>query len=502
MTIKGHGNSEPVVRPRIGQRPAQDSLVPKMQPVEYPNRHTYRLRPRLDLVRPTDDSHAGRSVRRTDRNRKKKSVHPLSVKRWITTAHNATVTAAPMTSRERIQKAICHEPVDRVPVDLGGTRQSGMAALAYSRLRKQLRPEDKSPFKILDLFQMLAEIEPAIAAHFGTDTVALNRSAVAFGIPNRDWKPFRLSDGTEVLVPGGFNPAREANGDLVILRDGQPIGRMPNDGFYFDRLEKYPGALHPNLEQWDPPRLSAADLEHYKRESLRLHEETDLAIIAALGPPFELFNGLGQGGFEEWMITFASEPDYVNALYRKLTDAWLDNLVAFHRAVGDRIQILQICDDFGTQRAPFLSVPMFRDRVMPAYRRGLDWIHANTPWKVMLHSDGALFPLLDSIIEMGVDILNPVQTSAVGMQPSRLKHVFGDRLVFWGGTCDPQTTLKSGTPEEVAAETLANVRVFAPGSGYVFAPIHNIQADVPPQNVVALFDCLKMHHSNSSDFLP
>jgi uroporphyrinogen decarboxylase len=422
-----------------------------------------------------------------------------SDKHWITTARNATVTAASMTSRQRIQKAIRHEPVDRVPVDLGGTRQSGIAAIAYSRLRNQLQFRETGPFKVFDLFQMLAEIEPAVASRFGSDTVALNRSAVAFGIPNRDWKPFRLFDGTEVLVPGGFNPVREANGDLVIMRDGQPIGRMPSDGFYFDRLEKYPGALHPDLDQWDPPRLSLGDLEHYERESLRLHEKTDKAIIAALGPPFELFNGLGQGGFEEWMITFASEPDYVNALYRKLTDTWLDNLVAFHRAVGDRIQILQICDDFGTQRAPFLSVAMFRDRVMPAYRRGLDWIHANTSWKVMLHSDGALVPLLESIIEMGVDILNPVQTSAAGMQPARLKQEFGDRLVFWGGTCDPQTTLKSGAPEDVAAETIANVTEFAPGSGYVFAPIHNIQADVPPQNVVALFDCLKMNPGNAPD---
>jgi len=188
------------------------------------------------------------------------------------------------------------------------------------------------------------------------------------------------------------------------------------------------------------------------------------------------------------MLTFASEREYVSELYRELTDAWLENLSTFHAAVGDRVQIIQICDDFGTQHAPFLSPKMFRERLLPAYKRGLDWIHAHTSWKVMLHSDGALVPLLPSIIEMGVDILNPVQTSAVGMDPATLKREFGARLVFWGGSCDPQSTFANGTPEEVAAETSRNLSVFMPHSGYVCASIHNIQANVPPQNVLALFD--------------
>jgi uroporphyrinogen-III decarboxylase len=129
---------------------------------------------------------------------------------------------------------------------------------------------------------------------------------------------------------------------------------------------------------------------------------------------------------------------------------------------------------------------MFRERLLPAYKRGLDWVHAHTPWKVMLHSDGALYPLLPSIIEMGVDILNPVQTSAAGMDAQRLKAEFGKRLVFWGGSCDPQTTLRSGSSDVVRAETRANLEVFSPDSGYVFAPVHNVQADVPPENILAL----------------
>jgi uroporphyrinogen decarboxylase len=281
------------------------------------------------------------------------------------------------------------------------------------------------------------------------------------------------------------------NGDLAIRRggqrDGEIVGLMPQDGFYFDRTEKYPGATHPELATWEPPRWDAATLEFLALQAEALFRGTDRAIVVPCGPPYELFNGLGQGGFEDWMVTFASEPEYVRALYAKLVDAWLANLRGLHAAVGERVQVLQIADDFGTQRAPFLSLRSFRELVMPAYKRGLDWVHAHTNWKVMLHSDGAIRPLLPAIIEMGVDILNPVQTTAAGMEAGPLKAEFGRDLVFWGGACDPQTTLTFGSPEQVREETRRNVEILAHGSGYVFAPVHNVQATVPPENILALF---------------
>jgi len=393
-----------------------------------------------------------------------------------------------MTSRERILAAIRHQPVDRVPIDLGGTRQSGIAAIACHRLREHLGWRDRAPVRVFDLYQMLAEIGQDLAERLGADCVGLYRPDVAFGIRNEHWKPYTLFDGTPVQVPGGFDPEPQSNGDLLLRQHGRPVALMPHDGFYFDRLERYPGATHPDLDSWAPPRLPPEVFEHYHRQSHALFDGTDKAIIAPLGPPYELFYGLGTGGFENWMITLASEPDYVRALHSKLVDAWLDHLRWFHDAVGDRVQVLQICDDFGTQHAPFLSVKMFRELILPAYRVGLDWIHTHTSWKVLLHSDGALFPLLPSLIEMCVDILNPVQTSAAGMDPVRLKTEFGGRLVFWGGSCDPQSTLGLGTPADVAREVIEHLEIFTPGSGYVFAPVHNIQANVPPANIVALFD--------------
>lgn len=396
-----------------------------------------------------------------------------------------------MNSRERILAAINHQPVDRVPIDFGGTRQSGISVWAYENLRERLGLRTGKLPRIFDVYQMLADIEQDVAERFGSDCVALNRPAVAFGIHNENWKPFTFPDGLRAEVPDGFNPESNGDGGLVLKRNGEVIAAMPRAGFYFDRFEKYPGAAHPDLAQWRAPRVDNATLEHYHREAEALFTRTDKAIVAAFGPPYELFNGIGQGDFEEWMMTFASEPEYVDELYAEIVDAWIENLRGFHAAVGDRVQVVQICDDFGTQNAPFLSVKMFRERLLPAYKRGLDWIHANTSWKVLLHSDGAIVPLLPSIIEMGVDILNPVQTSATGMDPERLKREFGGRIAFWGGSCDAQGAFAHGTPAEVAAETERNLAVLAPGSGLVCATIHNIQANVAPDNIIALFDTAK-----------
>lgn len=391
-----------------------------------------------------------------------------------------------MNSRERLQATLRHDVPDRLPIDLGGTRQSGIAAAACQALKRRLGIT--TPTRVFDLFQMLAEVEQPLRDRFGADVIGLYRPEVAFGIRNERWKSWRLFDGTPVEVPGDFEPVVEEDGSLAIMRGGEAIARMPRDGFYFDRLEKYPGAAHVALDTYQPPLLTAEHVAWYAAQSRALYENTDLAIVAPLGPPYELFYGLGTGDFEAWMITLATEPDYVHGLYERLTDAWLINLQRFADAVGDRVQVVQICDDLGTQESLFLSVKMFRELMMPHYRRGIEWIHRHTSYRVMLHSDGAIAPLIPSLIEMGIDVLNPVQTSAAGMDPAELKRQFGRQLVFWGGSLDCQKTLPYGTPEEVAAEVRRHVELLAPGGGYVFASVHNIQAGVPPENIEAMFD--------------
>ncbi len=392
-----------------------------------------------------------------------------------------------MNSRERVLRAINHQEPDRVPIDLGGTRQSGIAASTYHRLKQRLGLQ--TPTRVYDVYQMLAEVEQPIRERFGVDVIGLNRPAVVFGIRNENWKPWRLPDGTPVEVPGAFHPVTEPNGDLVLLdAEERPLARMPRDGFYFDRLDKYPGAAHLDPDQLALPLLSTEECDYLHAQAEAFYQNTDLAIIAPMGPPYELFFGLGTGDFAAWMITLATEPEYVRALYERLVEAWLENLRRFAAAVGDRVQILQFNDDLGTQDGPFLSPRLFRQLIMPYYKRGLDWVHQNTRMKVFMHNDGAIMDFIPMLIEMGVDILNPVQTTAAGMDPVELKRRFGQRLVFWGAACDCQHTLPFGTPEDVAREVQQNIRILAPGGGFVLAAVHNIQANVPVENVLALFD--------------
>ena len=392
-----------------------------------------------------------------------------------------------MNSRERVLCALNHREPDRVPIDLGGTRQSGIAATAYHRLKERLGL--RTPTRVYDVYQMLAEVERPILERFGADIIGLHRRCVAFGIPNQDWKPWQLFDGTPVEVPGEFNPVTELDGSLVLYnKSGEPIARMPKDGFYFDRLDKYPGAAHVDPEAQEIPVISQQECDELGAQAEALFHNTDFAIIVALGPPYELFFGLGTGDFTAWMITLATEPDYVRALYERITDVWLENLRRLTAALGDHVHIIQFNDDLGTQDGPFLSPRLFKELIFPYYKRGLDWIHQNTNYKVFMHNDGAIYDFVPILIEMGVDILNPVQTTAKGMDPVRLKKEFGDRLTFWGAACDCQRTLPFGTPEDVAREVEANIRVLAPGGGYVFASVHNIQANCPPENIIAMFD--------------
>lgn len=393
-----------------------------------------------------------------------------------------------MTSRERVLFAINHQMPDRVPIDLGATRQSGISASAYHLLKEYLGI--RTPTRVVDLIQMLAEVEVPILDRLGVDVVGVFRPETnpGLGIRRENWKPWFLFDGTPVEVPGAFNPVRGPDGGFLIMRDGVPIARMPNGGYYFDRVEKFPGAAHIDVDQWDPREWTNEEIEYVHAQAEWLCRNTEYSLVCCVNPPQELFTGMGTGDFEAWWMTLASEPEYVRTLFEKCTSVWMKNLERVSRAIGDKVQVLQFTDDFGTQTSLLLSVKMFRELIMPYYKRGLDWIHEHTGMKVMLHSDGAIFSLIPSLIEMGVDILNPVQINAMGMEPLRLKEAYGDKIVFWGGAIDCQHTLLLGNAEDVARDVEANLRIFASGGGYVCAAVHNIQQGVPPGNIIALFD--------------
>jgi uroporphyrinogen decarboxylase len=393
-----------------------------------------------------------------------------------------------MTSRERVIRAINHQEPDRVPIDLGATRQSGISASSYHKLKQHLGIH--TPTKLVDLIQFLAEVEQPVLERFGVDAVGVFRPETnpGLGIQKKDWKPWHLADGTPVEVPGGFNPVREPDGAYAMQRDGVTIARMTTEGYFFDRVEKFPGAAHVDVDKWQPHRWTNEELEYVQAQAEFLYKNTEYALVCCVNPPQELFTGMGTGDFEAWWTTLGSEPEYVNCLFQKTVDVWLENLKKVTKVLGNKVQILQLTDDFGTQESLLLSIKMFRERILPHYKRGLDWVHQNTQMKVMLHTDGAIFTLIPSLIEMGVDILNPVQVNAKGMEPNGLKKAYGGKVVFWGGAADCQQTLPLGTPQDVAREVEINVKALAPGGGYICAAVHNIQTGVPPENIVALFD--------------
>jgi uroporphyrinogen-III decarboxylase len=244
------------------------------------------------------------------------------------------------------------------------------------------------------------------------------------------------------------------------------------------------------------------DCVHWEKESKRLYEETEFAImgvaggmglgdIAEIPGPF-IKNPRGIRDIEGWLTAHVLYPEYVRAIFEYQTEIALKNLEMYRQAVGDRIQVIWLSGtDFGTQCSLMQSKEVFLDLYKPYYKRVNDWVHKNTSWKVFYHTCGAIEPLISEFIDMGMDILNPVQCSAAGMNPRHLKDKYGDKIVFWGGGVDTQKVLPRGTPAEVKKQVRERLEIFAPGGGFVFATIHNILAKVPPENVIAMIDAIR-----------
>jgi uroporphyrinogen-III decarboxylase len=414
-----------------------------------------------------------------------------------------------MTSRERVAAALAHREPDRVPVDMGGSVVSGIMATAYAALRRWLGI-DGDPPKVCDILQMLAEVEAPVMEKLGCDVAGLLPLTRSFGIARRDWKPWRAFDGTEVLVPGQFNYRVDDNGDLLLSPGGDstktPSGKMPKDGHYFDMIERQEPfdwhALDPDEFAEQFTLLSDEELEYVRTRSEILHRDTDFAILGGFGgaglgnlpevlaPHIERPKGVRN--IEDWMIAHLTHPEYINEIFERQAERGIENLELYRQAVGDRIAAIFISGtDFGTQRGEFISPDLYRELYMPHHKRMNDWVHANTHWKTFYHTCGSVYHLIPDFIEAGVDVLNPIQCSAANMVPERLKQEFGGRIVIWGGGVDTQRTLPFGTPEQVSDEVAERLRVFAPGGGYVFGTVHNIQAKTPVESILAAFDTVR-----------
>jgi hypothetical protein len=364
--------------------------------------------------------------------------------------------------------------------------------------------------KVIEPYQMLGEVPDDLRDAMSVDTTALYNPVSAFGYPLDGWKEWTTFDGAEALVPGGFNTEPEANGDIFMYPQGDrsapPSAYMPNGGFYFDSIIRQrpivEEQLNPadNLEEFGI--YSDETLDWIRTRSAFLRETTDRAIVYGFtGTSFgdvanttapELKDPKGIRDITEWYVSFATRREYIRDVFAGECEIGLKNLALVREAVGNNVDVVKITGaDYGAQRGPLISPDFYREMIKPFNTALCSWIHANTTWKTFMHCCGGIRPLLDDFIEAGFDVISPVQTSAEGMEPRGLKRDFGDRITFWGGGVETQKTLPFGTPEEVYEEARERIRIFNEGGGFVFNAIHNIQANTPVENIMAMVQAIR-----------
>ncbi len=413
-----------------------------------------------------------------------------------------------MDQRERILTTLAHRQPDRIPLDLGATPVTGIHVLAIENLRRYLGLTP-GPVKVTEPYQMLGEIDDELSQILEPDAIGVAPRNTMFGFPNEGWKEWRTPWGQEVLVPEKFNVTYTDGGDVLIYPGGDtsvpPCAKMPSNGYFFDAIPRQEPIDHEhlnvedNLEEFS--EISDEDLQYFIEETDKAHA-TGRAVVAnfggtalgdiALVPALHMKHPKGIRDVTEWYMATLMHPDYVKEIFERETDIALKNLEKLHTAVGDKVDVIFLCGtDFGTQTSQFCSEETLLDMYGPYYKKMTDWIHRHTSWKVFKHSCGAVEPFIRHFIDFGFDILNPVQVSATGMDPEHLKKSYGDDIVFWGGGVDTQQVLPFGTPSEVYAQVTRHCRIFGEGGGFVFNTVHNIQANVPVENIVATLNALR-----------
>jgi uroporphyrinogen decarboxylase len=374
-----------------------------------------------------------------------------------------------LTSRQRLLTALDHRPPDRVPIDLGGN-QTGIHKFAYQKLLDLLGLKEE--IVIMDLVQQLARPSEAVLQRFGVDTrYVWAKGAASFksGVVERRhdgrlWHDFTDEFGITWSMPD----------DHPYYFD---LSHSPLAGLSLEQIRDYP------FPQGDDPTR----FEGLRDRALQIKRETPYAVISGIsGVVYEFCWYLR--GLENLFADMIERPEVFEAIIDRTLKFWLDWFRLFLDEVADVVDVIMIGDDLAGQNGPLFAPRLYRAIVKPRQKRLVQYIKSRTKAKLWYHSCGAVADFIPDLLDNGIDILNPVQISAKGMDPAKLKAAFGDRLVFWGGGVDTQHVLPRGTPAGVRENVRRNLEAFKPGGGYVFNGVHNIQADVPPENVVAMYE--------------
>ncbi len=403
-----------------------------------------------------------------------------------------------MTKRERVAEAVAHREADQVPVDFGAHRSSGIMALGYKKLREYLGLP-KKPIKIYDMIQQLAIVDDDVLDRFGIDTIEMGRG---FGLSDDEWKEWTMPDGSDVLIPAWVDVERK-NGDWVLASpSGREAGIQREGMIYFDQIywpykEAVPDDFS-NLAQalddvmWSvpsPPNLGRLSREELAAGAKKLRQSTDRYIVFLFGGNLlEISSFLCS--IPEFMMLMAADPEKTHALLDAIVQVHKKNIDMYIPVIAPYVDNILFGDDLGMQSGPQISPDMYREYFKPRHEELWKYAKEKSGRTVQLHSCGGIRPLLEDLIDAGLDAVNPVQISSAGMDAGELKEEFGGRLCLWGGGCDTQDILPNGTPEEVRSHVLQQCEILQPGGDFVFQQVHNIMANVPPANIVAMFDAV------------
>jgi uroporphyrinogen decarboxylase len=411
-----------------------------------------------------------------------------------------------MTSRERIRAAFEHRETDRVPLDFGGHRSSGIAASLYPALKQALGIRSGDTY-VYDIVQQLAIVEEPVLDALGVDTVELGR---AFLTDDRCWKDWTLPDGTPCKIPGFINLERRGESTFIVSPKGTELAVLAPGSRFFKQI------YHPYADS-DFQKNSYADLEQVFPETMwtgapsvgthidyttpegfqelregarHLRALTERAIIGIFGGNmFEIPQFLY--GIDKYLLYMGLYPAACERLSEVLYQRYAQRLETWLDAIGEYIDIALFADDLGAQTGPFMSPQMYRQYYKPWHAR--QWKRAKQKAGVwtMLHACGGYEPLLEDLIDAGLDSSNPVQINSRGMEPEQLKDRYGERFTFWGGGCDTGVVLPQHSPRQVRDHVRKLVDVWRRGGGFVFQQVHNIMPEVPVQNVLAMFEAVR-----------
>lgn len=405
--------------------------------------------------------------------------------------------------RDRIIDALNHRETDAIPIDFGGHRSSGIAAIAYAKLKQALGITTGDIY-VYDMVQQLAIVEEPILDLFQVDVVEMGRG---FLLEDRDWKDWVLPDGTPCKIPHYVNVEKRGRDWLLLAADGTELGIQKDGCLYFE--QSYFPLAERSLEQDDFSDLAyqlgrnvwstaspgahlpmdEAGLAQLAAGAKALHASTGRAIVGLFGGNlFETPQMLYR--MDNYLMYLGLYPDAVERLTAALCDIYLANLEKWLPAVGEAIDIVLFGDDLGGQNGPLISADMYRRFYKPFHKKMWQRAKELADVKVMLHCCGGIEPFLDDLIDAGLDAVNPVQISCRGMDSQQLKTTYGDRLTFWGGGCDTHEVLRSGSPEAIRRHVRQQCDIFRRGGGFVFQQVHNILANVAPESIQAMFEAV------------